>query len=63
MQVKTMKKLIFTRKEQRVIAELYNLFDEDNTLSCEGIWDILTDIAKGSQGLSTDYGYGIEIID
>jgi hypothetical protein len=63
MKVKTRKTLVLTKEEQELIAELHNLFDDDRNLSIEGVWEILTDIAKGYNSMSADYGYDIEIVD
>lgn len=63
MKVKTRKTLIFTKEEQNLIAELHDIFDVDKNLSIEGVWEILTDIARGYHGMAADYGYDIEIVD
>ena len=63
MRVETRRKLIFTKEEQRVIAELQKIFDEDSKISIDGVWDVLTDIANGYNELAVDYGYDIEIED
>lgn len=63
MKVETTKKLILTRAEQKTITELLKLFNEDNNLSTAGVWDILSDISIGSNGVAADYGFYIKIID
>lgn len=63
MRVETTKKLIFTKAEQKIIAELQELFDNDSSLSYGAVWDIITDISLGSDRVASEYGYNIKIID
>lgn len=63
MRVDYTKKLVLTKEEQRVIHDLYKIFDRDNDLNACGVWDILTDIYEDTNERSIDYDYYIEIVD
>jgi hypothetical protein len=63
MRVETTKKLILTKEERRIICDLYQIFDDDESLSATGVWDILSDIYENGDDRSIDYGYYIEIVD
>ena len=63
MRVDYTKKLVLTKEEQRVIHDLYEIFDRDNDLNACGVWDILTDIYEDTNERSIDYDYYIEIVD
>ena len=63
MRVDYTKKLVLTKEEQRVIHDLYEIFDRDNDLNACEVWDILTDIYEDTNERSIDYDYYIEIVD
>lgn len=62
MRVETTKKIILTEEEQRVIHDLYEIFNEDKIISTLDVWDILTDIYNGDDTIAKQYGYSIEIV-
>ena len=63
MRIDYTKKLVLTKEEQRVIHDLYEIFDRDNDLNTCGVWGILTDIYEDTNERSIDYDYYIEIVD
>ena len=64
MKVTEAKKILtLTKEEKEVIDELYQIFDDDNSLDVHAVWDILTDIYLGKNDLAEDYGYKIEFVD
>ena len=64
MVLQTRKTLNLTKKEKSTIKQLYDILDNDNQLSLNDVWDLLTDIACMSENeeyLSTNYGYDIKV--
>ncbi len=63
MRVETTKKIILTKEEQRITSDWYEIFDRDNNLKMDGVWDILTDIHEEDNERAIDYNYYIKIVD
>ena len=63
MKVETRKTLILTKEERKAICDLYEIFNEDKSLDCYAVWDILTDIYEDVDGEAQQYGYNIKIVD
>lgn len=65
MKVTEAKKILtLTKEEQKVIHDLYQILDDDNSLDAVAVWDILTDIdLQDRHGNAEYYGYKIEIVD
>ena len=64
MRVETRKTLVLTKAEQRAIHDIYEIFNEDDSLNVNKIWNILADICYADNDrIAKNYGYEIKIID
>ena len=62
MKVETRKILILTKAEQKVIHDLYEIFNEDESLNVNGVWNVLADICVGEDSTAR-HGYNIKSVD
>ena len=62
MKIETRKILTLTKVEQKAIHDLYEILNEDESLTVNGVWNILADICIGEDNLIRN-GYIIKIVD
>lgn len=63
MTYETKKVLTLTREEQIMIKDLVDMFNYDEGLSFEGVWEVLSAIADNKSKLAQQYNYEIKIED
>ena len=63
MTYETKKVLTLTREEHMMIKDLVDMFNYDEGLSFEGVWDVLSAIADNNSELAQQYNYEIKITD
>jgi hypothetical protein len=61
MKVETSKKLILTKEEVNIIAQFYDILDNDKDLDLTDAWEIFTAVRDIDNSRAKDYDYTIII--
>lgn len=63
MKAEIQKKLYLTKEEANVIAQFYDILDDDKDLDISDAWEIFTAVRDIDNGRAEDYNYQIIITD
>ena len=63
MKAELKKKLYLTREEANIIAQFYDILDDDKDLDVSDAWEIFTAVRDIDNSRAEDYNYQIIITD